>query len=75
MEPTQAAITFVSRVIAVEEKFVKSWLDGIGDQAHFKDESRGWFIGLEGSYEFLYIGNEKPNIKVGDIATVRITFG
>ena len=74
MEPAQASLVFRARVIAVEEKYLKRWLGGVGLEAKFADEPRGWYIGLEGSYEFLYAGGNKPNVKVGDIATIRISF-
>jgi hypothetical protein len=74
MEPPKSTLNFGARVASVEEKFVKIWLSGFGDNAQFKDESRGWFVGLEGSHELLFAGMTKPNIEVGDKANIRITF-
>lgn len=75
MEPAEApVIVFKALVIAVEEKYLKTWIGGVGPEAKFENEPRGWFIGLEGSYEYLLVGYSKPSIKIGDIATVRISF-
>ena len=74
MEPTQAPIVFTARVIAVEEKFGQIWKSGVGPEAKFDRPSMGWFIGLSGSYEWLHVGVEKPNVQVGQTATVRISF-
>lgn len=67
-------ITFVARVIAIEEKFKQRWLGGIGHVAEFAHDSMGWYVSLEGSYEALFVGTTKPNIKLGDHAEIRITF-
>ncbi len=74
MESPQEPLKFISRVIAIEEKFRDKWIGGVGEEAKFESLSQGWFIGLEGSYEYIYAGTTRPNIKVGDIATIRITF-
>lgn len=74
MEPSQATIVFQAKVVAVEEKFFRRWLGGVGQSASFENETRGWFVGLDGSYEFLHMGKDRPNVNVGDIATVRISF-
>lgn len=73
MESAQAKVvhTFFSHVHAVEEKFNKLWVCGVGENAVFKDVSRGWFVLYTNSWEWLYIGTEKPSFKVGD--RVKIT--
>lgn len=65
-------IRFRSKVAVVEEKFIKRWLGGTGNEAKFANEPRGWFIRLEDSYESFYAGKTKPKAAVGDEATVEI---
>jgi hypothetical protein len=74
MEPPKATIVFTSKVVGLEEKKDKVWVKGLALEAEFTYPSLGWFVGLEGSYEWLHVGPDKPNVSIGDIATVRITF-
>jgi len=74
LEPPKAQVAFTSRVVGVEEKFDHVWTKGVGNLAEFKDISKGWYVGLEGSHEWLHVGDAKPNVDIGDTATVRITF-
>jgi len=74
MESPKAEVAFRAAVVAIEQKFTRRWHGGIGSNAIFSEDSLGWFVGLENSYEFLHVGYEKPNIEIGDIATIRITF-
>lgn len=32
----------------------------------------GWFILMEGSHEYLFLGKEKPDLQVGQEVTIRI---
>lgn len=61
-------------VKSVQELFYDRYVSGVGKDAQFQKVSRGWFVGLHGSYELLYIGDEKPDIKVGDAAIITVTF-
>ena len=63
---------FYSRVLKVEEHFVKLYRSGKGDEAIFEDASAGWYIHLRGSRESLFIGNEKPEIVAGDLVKIII---
>lgn len=58
------------RVIKVDEHKNKIWRSGTGENAVFDTPSIGWGVLLEGSYESLMVGMEKPNIKPGDFVTV-----
>lgn len=73
MEPTEAKIAYliVTKAISVTERFVRQHISGVGDQAKFQDTSLGWYLLMEGSYEALYLGNEKPPFVSGD--PIRIT--
>ncbi len=70
----KAAIAFKAKVRNVEEKLVKNWLGGAGENAVFQDRSWGWFVSLEGSHESFHAGYTKPDIEVGDTAIIRISF-
>lgn len=74
MEPTKAEIAFSSTVVAIKEHKKEVWLGGVGPEARFQEVSQGWFVGLEGSHEYIKVSNTEPNIAIGDQANVRITF-
>lgn len=59
-------------VVEVNEIFRKEHVRGAGPEAEFRDVSRGWFAILEGSYEALHLGMEKPELKAGDKIELRI---
>lgn len=60
-----------SKVSAIQEEFDQKYISGFGDSAVFEKRSKGWFVFLEGSYEKLHLGTEKPDWKKGD--KIRIT--
>lgn len=69
MESAQAALTryvINSKITSVEEEFQPCWLSGFGSGAIFENRSMGWFVYLEGSYEALHVGKEKPELQKGD---------
>lgn len=68
------AIAFKATVIRVDRKSKKHWTGGIGADATFMDIDQGWFITLDGSHESLFAGAERPNVKIGDMAVVRVSF-
>lgn len=53
-----------------KKRVARAWCDASGD-AHTEEEALGWAILLEGSLEWLFVGEEKPDFAVGD--KVRIT--
>lgn len=63
-----------SKVLSVEESFTPAYVigSGIGKDAKFVNQSQGWFIFLEGSYEALYLGKEKPGIEPGDVVKITL---
>jgi hypothetical protein len=63
--------TIRTRVLKLEERHVSRYISGFGDSATFQDVSIGWFLHLEGSYEALFLGMEKPGMQTGD--EVKIT--
>ncbi len=65
-------IKFSSIVDQVEERFRSRYISGVGNTATFNKVSLGWFIHLRGSYEALYIGNERPELLQGDKVTISI---
>ncbi len=56
----------------VHESKYKAHVSGIGDNAVFTEQSNGWFVTLAGSYEALWIGFEKPDLKHGDLVRIII---
>lgn len=74
MESAPNAIRIKAKVTSVVERFHRIYTGGIGAEASFEEASLGWFIIMEGSWEALYVGTTKPRVKVGDTATIRITF-
>jgi len=60
-----------TRVLSVREEFRKTYVSGFGESAKFNERSLGWYAHLEGSYESLHLGSERPEIHAGD--RVKIT--
>jgi hypothetical protein len=65
-------IKFGAKLKRIEERFREKWLSGHGDTSKFEKISIGWFIHLEGSWESLFIGYEKPDLNVGDNVIITI---
>lgn len=77
MEPAQSEIKFKiiiqTSVIAINEKLKDKYIGGIGSDAKFERVHVGWYMHLDGSYESLFVGHERPtNIKEGDIVNITI---
>lgn len=68
---TSTRYTIPTRAVDVFEKTDRVYASGLGDKANFVEVSRGWFVLLEGSWEALYLGPEKPGLVAGD--KVKIT--
>ena len=66
-------IQFHSRVKKVEQKrrIKRGWKDEKGNE-QFEYEDMGWFMLMEGSWEYLYMGETKPSFDVGDDVIVTI---
>ena len=61
---------FRTKVTSIREEFIKTnWhtvKDGNGKASQECDTvSIGWFLSLQGSYESLHLGHEKPDLVVG----------
>jgi len=66
-------IKFYSKVARLEhkKKIVRSWMEG--EKFCSEEEDRGWFMLLDGSWESLYVGSEKPDgFAIGDEVEVII---
>ena len=63
---------FITTVKKVEEKSrtVRGWM--AGDKAMTETEKLGWFILLDGSWEYLHIGKDRPDFSPGDLVSVSI---
>lgn len=61
------------KVLKVEERKTSLWVGGVGSDAVFKEKSLGWFVQLEGSYESLYLGQEKPDLQINDTVDIIIS--
>lgn len=57
---------FETKVKQIYEQKDKRHISGFGSDAVFEDISRGWFALLEGSWEALHLGKDKPELKPGD---------
>lgn len=62
MEPTQAEIMDPEVEVVYT---IKTSVTGISKKA-------GWFVSLKGLWTSLYIGQERPDIEVGDEAIIQI---
>lgn len=60
-----------SRVAKIEERTVRVFKKGSGDQAEYVDQSAGWWVTTEGpSPQTWCVGDLKPLYKVGDRAVL-----
>jgi len=64
--------TVATQVKRVWERIEKVHLHGAGLEAVFQDQSFGWYVAFDGSYEALYFGPTKPDFNVGD--KIKISF-
>jgi hypothetical protein len=73
VESSGTSISFRTTVRKVEFKrrMRRSWKQG--DEVLSDWEDLGWFILLEGSWEYLYVGRTEPPFKPHDTVTVVIT--
>lgn len=66
------AITYSTKVVDIFHKTKRIHVSGTGPDAIFNEESLGWFVLYEGSYEALHAGAEKPHLAIGDTVTITI---
>lgn len=73
MEPAQAKVKYIfeTTVLSIKQAKQKNWVSGTGENAKFEEVSMGWYVHLDGSFEGLYLGVEKPELNPGD--EIRIT--
>jgi len=77
LEPDKAALNTTLYILYavvddVREHFKSVHVEGFGKDAVFAKESKGWWVTFEGSGEWLYFGETKPDMSAGD--KVKITF-
>ena len=65
-------IKFRTRVKRCERRtrIKRAWK--IGEEVRTESEDLGWAILLEGSYEWLFVGEEEPGFAVGDVVQISI---
>lgn len=68
---TKVKYTIETTVLSVKEAKQRNWVSGTGADAQFEEASKGWYVHLDGSFEGLYLGVEKPELNPGD--KIRIT--
>ncbi len=75
MEPAPSSViyTIYSKVISLERRYKRVHVSDIGADAIFEKQDLGWFVHLAGSWEALYLGEEKPDFIVGDQVKISIT--
>ncbi len=61
-----------TQVTEVREVFIRKYISGHGPSATFEQQSRGWFVYFQGSYEALCVGPEMPDLKEGDPIIISI---
>lgn len=66
-------INFKAKVRSIIEHSKRVYIKGIGKEAEFEDESKGWFLHLEGSWEAIYVGVTRPDIEKGDTVLISIS--
>lgn len=74
MESAEAQVRYAifTTVVKTEERFRDIHVSGVGGDVVKRRESIGWYVHLQGSYEALHLGFEKPAFAHGD--KIKITF-
>jgi len=62
---------FPCSVTDVFERKIRKHLSGSGPDATFRSDSEGWYIQLNGMIS-IYMGMERPDLKIGDDAELTI---
>ena len=71
-------IVFRSRVVKLESRervasgrILDRNKSATADNVELRTEQLGWFLALEGSYEAVYVGKEKPEgLEIGDVIKI-----
>jgi hypothetical protein len=66
-------ISFKSTVrrLELKQRLVRAWKEGDDVQTEYQE--LGWYILLDGSHEYLYVGEDKPiGFEIGKLVTVEI---
>lgn len=69
------AIRYVinAKVVRLEERHKTLYVSGSGDGIVTRQQSLGWFVQFEGSYEMLFIGHDEPvGLSKGDAVHISI---
>lgn len=70
--PETIVYTIKTRVCNVEHRSERLHVGGFGQDATFRTAPIGWFVHFEGSWEAIYLGTEKPDLKSGDPIQIQI---
>lgn len=62
-----------TRVCNIEHRSERLHVSGFGGDATFRTVPIGWFVHFEGSWEAIYLGQEKPDLQSGDAITIKIS--
>ena len=67
MTTTMTSIVIPTKIRKIEQKkrLARAWMDE-NNRPQIEEEILGWAILMEGSWEWLFIGHEKPDLEVGD---------
>jgi hypothetical protein len=73
MSRERSVIKFYSTVKKVEHKrrILRGWKD-VNDKEQFEYEDMGWYLLLDGSWEYLHVGKDRPDFEVGQRVEVTI---
>jgi len=70
MEPTASPIkeryVIPTKILRVFERHQIVLVSGYGSDALFEKKGMGWYLTIQGSYEALHVGEEKPSYVSGD---------
>jgi hypothetical protein len=62
--------TYRTKVAKIEEKFDRTNWRKVNGESICDRVSRGWYLLMEGSRESIYIGTDKPDLRVGQTIEV-----
>jgi hypothetical protein len=62
-----------TKVLRVEQKSIvlRSWKSADG-KVEAVTQKRGWWVSFEGSWESIYLGEERPDLQVGQDVLITI---
>jgi hypothetical protein len=59
-------ITWYVTVKKIEERFVRRWVKGVGNEAVFSKDSEGWYVVFAEWAAAAHVGKDKPDFEPGD---------